>query len=119
MPRSIGAAVRPISFTITDEQRDALNLICERDSINRSEWLRLMINRARLSLGMDEGEVHNHLPIEPNPRARSWWTRLGKDNPKPYDREPCAVCWPDGVPTVRKEWGVEIWTLPDGTEVRS
>jgi len=119
MPRSIGAAVRPISFTITEEQRAALDLICERDGINRSEWLRMMINRGRLALGMDEGEVHNHLPIVADPKHRSWWARLGKDNPNPYDREPCHVCWPDGPPTVRKEWGVEIWTLPDGTEVRS
>jgi hypothetical protein len=119
MPRSIGAAVRPVSFTITEEQITALDLICERDGINRSEWLRTAINRERLALGIEEGETHNHLPITPDPKARTWWVRLGKDNPNPYNREPCPVCWPEGVPKKRVQWGVEIWTFPDGTEVRN
>lgn len=116
MPASIGAPVRPVSFTLTEEQISTLDVLCADLDLNRSEWLRRQINAHGLARGVQEGSGHNHLPITAHDRGK-WWTRLGKDNPNPYNREPCPACWPDGPPKKEERWGRIFWVLPDGSEV--
>jgi len=119
MPKFVGETVRPISFTLSERQIVGLDALCEAKECNRSEWLRQQINVALLSHNIEQGEEHNHLPVNVDLLGKhaKWWSKMGKDNPNPAGRAVCVTCWPEGPPKKSVRWGKTVWTLPDGSEV--
>ncbi len=121
MPRRISPneKTKPVAFTLTESDTNALAQLAERDGLNRSQWIRARIRREAVALGVVEGAC-NHLPVQADERARSWWVRLGKSNPFLKGGH-CVNCWGDAPPkkVAQLRNGVGIWMLADGTEVRA
>ena len=114
MPRSIGEPTKVVSFTLTPTQIEALNLLAEREGMNRSEWIRRQINMAAPAVSNHDG--HDHIPIVRDENHRSWWIRLGKSNPRKVGGH-CVKCWGENPPIKQRVWGKTVWTLCDGTQV--